>query len=225
VSSHAGATPREPGREPQGAGTPPEPEPQGAGTPPEPGPRTATDPRLRELALLFLKIGTIGFGGPAAHIAMMHDEVVRRRAWIGEQELLDLVGATNLVPGPNSTELAIYLGHARARWKGLVVAGACFILSAFAIVLALAWSYVRYGQTPAAGGLLYGITPVVVAIVAWALIGLARTALRGPLTALVDPLTTALFAGALLALWRLRLNFAWLIAAGAAVGLARALLT
>jgi chromate transporter len=198
VSSHADATPPEPGREPQEAGTPP-----------EPGRRTATDPRLRELALLFLKIGTIGFGGPAAHIAMMHDEVVRRRAWIGEQEFLDLVGTTNLVPGPNSTELAIYLGYARARWKGLVVAGACFILPAFAIVLALAWSYVRYGQTPAASGLLYGITPVVVAIVAWALIGLARTALRGPLTALVG--------AAAVACYLLGVNELLILAAGAAV--------
>jgi chromate transporter len=177
------------------------------GTPPEPE-AARTAPRLRELALLFLKLGTIGFGGPAAHIAMMHDEVVRRRAWIGEQDFVDLVGATNLVPGPNSTELAIYLGYARARWKGLVVAGACFILPAFAIVLVLAWGYLRYGNTPAASGLLYGITPVVVAIIAWALIGLAGTALRSLLTGLVG--------AAALACYLLGLNELLLLATGAA---------
>jgi chromate transport protein ChrA len=150
---------------------------------PDPPPRhdPATAP-LREVVLVFLKLGTIAFGGPAAHIAMMHEEVVRRRGWLDEQQFVDLVGATNLIPGPNSTELAIHLGYRRARWRGLVAAGVCFILPAFVIVLALAWAYVRYGRTPAVGGLLYGIKPVVVAIIGWVLLSLARTAVRGYVT-------------------------------------------
>src|SRR5258705_9593525 len=98
---------------------------------------------LRELAALFLKLGTIAFGGPAVHIAMMEDEVVRRRRWLTQEEFLDLLGATNLIPGPNSTELAIHIGHARGGWRGLLVAGASFILPAVAVVGALAWAYVR----------------------------------------------------------------------------------
>src|SRR5207244_13614566 len=98
---------------------------------------------LIELAQLFLKLGTIGFGGPAAHVAMMEDEVVRRRGWLTREQFLDYLGATNLIPGPNSTELAIHVGHARAGWPGLVVAGACFILPAGVIVGALAWASVR----------------------------------------------------------------------------------
>src|SRR5215203_3429580 len=107
---------------------------------------------LWRLAQLFLKLGTIAFGGPAAHIAMMRTEVVERRRWIEEQEFLDLVGATNLIPGPNSTELAIHLGRVRAGWRGLLVAGACFILPATLIVLAFAWAYDHYGSTPQAEG-------------------------------------------------------------------------
>nr|BFE78719.1 hypothetical protein GCM10020093_013200 [Planobispora longispora] len=130
---------------------------------------------VREVAAVFLKLGVIGFGGRAAHIAMMREELVRRRGWVSDERFVDLMGAANLIPGPTSTELAIHLGHERARGRGLVVAGVCFILPAFAIVLALAWAYVRYGQTPAVEGLLYGIKPVVVAIVVWAL-----AACRGP---------------------------------------------
>jgi chromate transporter len=133
---------------------------------------------LGELARLFLKLGTIAFGGPAAHIAMMEDEVVRRRGWLSREEFLDYVGATNLIPGPNSTELAIHIGHARAGWPGLLVAGACFILPATLIVGAIAWTYVRFGSLPEATWLLYGIKPVVIAIVAQALWGLGRTALK-----------------------------------------------
>jgi chromate transporter len=140
---------------------------------------------LAEVAAVFLKLGVIGFGGPAAHMAMMRDELVRRRAWVTDQRFLDLMGAVNLIPGPNSTELAIHLGHDRARWKGLIVAGVCFILPAFAIVTALAWAYVRFGTTPAVSGLLYGIKPVVVAIVTWAVFGLLKTAIKGWATALV----------------------------------------
>jgi len=135
--------------------------------------------RVRELVAVFGKLGCIAFGGPAAHIAMMHDEVVRRREWISEQRFLDLVGATNLVPGPNSTELAIYLGYERARWRGLFVAGICFIAPAAVLVCALAWAYVRYGRSPVGVGVLYGITPVVIAIIAHAVAKLAPTAVRG----------------------------------------------
>ena len=140
---------------------------------------------LRELAQLFLKLGTIAFGGPAAHIAMMRDEVVRRRGWMEEQEFLDLMGATNLIPGPNSTELAIHIGRERAGWRGLVVAGTCFILPATLIVLAFAWAFVNYGSTPPVQDLLYGITPVIVAVIINALWGLLRTAVKGPFLAVV----------------------------------------
>ncbi len=106
--------------------------------------------RTGEVALLFLKLGVIGFGGPAAHIAMMEDEVVRRRQWLSRERFLDLLGATNLIPGPNSTEMAIHLGYVRAGWPGLLLGGACFIVPAVAIVLTLAGLYVRYGTTPTA---------------------------------------------------------------------------
>jgi len=133
---------------------------------------------LRELAWLFLKLGTTAFGGPAAHIAMMEDEVVRRRRWLTREEFLDYLGATNLIPGPNSTELAIHIGRARAGWAGLLVAGTCFILPAAIMVTAIAWAYVRFGTLPAVAGLLYGVKPVVVAVVIQALWGLGRTALK-----------------------------------------------
>ena len=133
---------------------------------------------LPELARLFQKLGTIGFGGPAAHIAMMEDEVVRRRAWLTREEFLDLVGAVNLIPGPNSTEIAIHVGLARAGWRGLLVAGSCFILPATLIVGAIAWAYLRFGTLPAAAGLLYGVKPVVIAVVLQALWGLGRTAVK-----------------------------------------------
>ena len=133
---------------------------------------------LTELAALFLRLGATSFGGPAAHIAMMEDEVVRRRGWLTRAEFLDLLGATNLIPGPNSTELAIHIGHRRAGWPGLLVAGACFIVPAMLIVLALAWAYVRFGRLPEAAGLLYGVKPVVIAIVLQALLGLARAAVK-----------------------------------------------
>ena len=151
-----------------------------ADTPADPPP-----PRrpLREVAGLFLKLGVIGFGGPAAHIALMRDEVVRRRRWVTDAEFLDLLGATNLIPGPNSTEMAIHLGYVRARWAGLMVAGALFILPAVVITLAFAWLYVRYGSTPQATWVLYGAKPAIVAVVVQALWGLVRTAVKGPLLA------------------------------------------
>lgn len=137
--------------------------------------------RLFELALLFLKLGTVGFGGPAAHIALMRDEVVTRKRWVSEQRFLDLVGATNLIPGPNSTELAAHIGRERAGWRGLVVAGSAFIAPAMIIVLVLAWLYLRYETSPAADALIYGVSPVVIAIIVFAVWGLAKTASKSPL--------------------------------------------
>jgi chromate transporter len=152
--------------------------------------------KLREVAGLFLKLGIIGFGGPAAHIAMMEDEVVRRRGWITREQFLDYVGATNLIPGPNSTELALHIGRARAGWKGLIVAGVCFIGPAMVIVLSLAWAYVRYGALPSTGAVLYGVKPMVIAVVLQALAGLARTALTSrTLVLLAAACVAALLAG------------------------------
>jgi len=141
---------------------------------------------LRELTMLFLKLGTIAFGGPAAHIAMMEDEVVRRRRWMTNDEFLDLLGATNLIPGPNSTEMAIHIGHRRAGWKGLLVAGASFILPAVLIVTAFAWAYVRYGSVPQVKGVLYGVKPVIIAIVLQALWSLGRSAIKTKLLAVIS---------------------------------------
>src|SRR3972149_10539579 len=141
--------------------------------------------RLREILLLFLKLGLTAFGGPAAHIAIMHDEVVVRRNWLTDAEFLDLVGATNLIPGPNSTEMAIHIGFLRAGWPGLILSGACFILPAVGLVMGLAWVYVRYGSTPQAEWLLYGIKPVVIAIILQALWMLGRKAIKGLFLAVV----------------------------------------
>ena len=131
-----------------------------------------------EVALLFLKLGCIAFGGPAAHIALMRQEVVVRRQWLSEQEFLDLLGASTLIPGPTSTELAIYLGYARAGRLGLVLAGALFILPAMLLVLAFAWAYVRYGATLQAAALLYGIKPVIIAVIVEAIYALLRPAVK-----------------------------------------------
>jgi chromate transporter len=133
---------------------------------------------LRELALFFLRLGTTAFGGPAAHIAMMEDEVVRRRGWLTHEKFLDLLGATNLIPGPNSTEMAIHIGFLRAGWAGLVVAGASFIIPAMVMVTAFAWAYVRFQHLPEVNWCLYGVKPVVIAIVLQALWGLGRTAIK-----------------------------------------------
>lgn len=167
---------------------------------------------LPELARLFLRLGFTAFGGPAAHIAMMHDEVVRRRQWLTEERFLDITAATNLVPGPNSTELAMHIGYERAKVRGLLVAGFCFITPAALMVGVLAWAYVRYGTTPVAGGLLYGILPVVIAIIVWSLVGLGRTALRGWLPATL--------ACAALAAYLLGVNELVVMGAGAAVSAA-----
>jgi chromate transporter len=141
--------------------------------------------RLGELAFLFFKLGTIAFGGPAAHIAMMEDEVVRKRAWLTREEFLDLLGATNLIPGPNSTEMAIHIGARRAGFAGLLVAGSCFILPAMCIVMACAWAYVKFGKVPEAVGILYGVKPVIIAVVFQALWGLGKTAIKSSSLGLV----------------------------------------
>jgi chromate transporter len=124
-----------------------------------------------------LKLGTIAFGGPAVHVAMLREETVRRRRWLPDGEFLDLFGAVSVLPGPSSTQLAIVLARRRAGWPGLVLGGVCFVLPAMVIVLALAWAYVRYGSTPTGGGVLYGVGPVVIAVVAVAVWELAGAAL------------------------------------------------
>ena len=145
----------------------------------------ATAARLSELALLFLRLGTTAFGGPAAHIAMMEDEVVRRRGWLSQAQFLDLLGATNMIPGPNSTEMAIHVGFLRAGWPGLLVAGMCFILPAAIMVTLLAAAYVRFGELPQALAVLYGVKPVVIGVIAQALWRLSQTAVKTPALAVV----------------------------------------
>jgi chromate transporter len=167
---------------------------------------------VREVARLFTKLGFIGFGGPAAHIAMMRDEVVARRGWLNDQEFLDVVGACNLVPGPNSTELAIHIGLKRAGWRGFVAAACGFILPAVAIVLILAVLYDRYGTTPTAVNLSYGIVPVIVAIIAHAVVQLGRTA--------VKDVTLGAVAVASMVLWLLEVNELLLLAGGAVIAIA-----
>ena len=153
--------------------------------PPTSGNPAARRDALRELAALFLRLGTIAMGGPAAHIAMMEDEVVRRRRWMTHERFLDMLGVCNLIPGPNSTEMAIHIGQLRAGFAGLIVAGTCFIFPAAAIVLIIAWAYVRFGTMPQAVGLLYGVKPVIIAVVLQALWGLGRTAIKSRLLAAI----------------------------------------
>lgn len=175
---------------------------------------TVTTP-LRELAALFLRLGVTAFGGPAAHIAMMRDEVVDRRRWLTDKEFLDLVAATNLIPGPNSTELAIHLGYRRGGLAGLALAGVCFILPAALLVAGIAWAYSRYGTTPQVGWLMYGIGPVVIAIVVQALVKLGQAALTRWVYA---PVGAAALAAALGGV-----NELAVLAGGGAIGLALAL--
>ncbi len=152
---------------------------------------------IGELTRLFLRLGITAFGGPAAHIAMMEDEVVRRRGWLSHAEFLDMLGATNLIPGPNSTEMAIHIGYRRGGWKGLMVAGLCFIVPAVLITLAIAWAYAKFGSMPQSQALLYGIKPVIIAVVIQALWRLGRAALRdGVLIALGIASVAASFLGA-----------------------------
>ncbi len=159
---------------------------------------------LREIALSFLRLGTTAFGGPAAHIAMMEQEFVRRRRWLSHEEFLDMLGATNLIPGPNSTEMAIHIGHRRGGWKGLVVGGVCFIIPAMVIVMAAAWAYVRFGSLPQFEGVMHGIKPVIVAIILQALWRLAPVAIKSGFLALIGAIAimaTMLGAGPLTVLF------------------------
>jgi len=165
--------------------------------------------RLREVTSFFLRLGFTAFGGPAAHIALMHAEVVERRKWVEEQRFLDLLGAANMIPGPTSTEMAILLGYERAGWAGLLLGGACFILPAMLIVLGLAWAYVRFGTTAQAGWLFYGIKPVIIAIILQALWGLGRKAIKN--------IPTAILGVGVLVLYLLGVNVLILLAAGGLV--------
>ena len=140
--------------------------------------------RLRELAIAFLKLGVFAFGGPAAHVAMMDDEVVKRHQWLSREKFLDLIGITNLIPGPNSTELAIHIGYERGGWRGLLIAGCCFILPATLIVWVLAVIYVQSQSLPQVGWLLYGVKPVIIAVVLQALWKLGKTAIKDRPTAI-----------------------------------------
>jgi chromate transporter len=161
--------------------------------------------RLREIAAVFFKLGAIAFGGPAAHIAMMEDEVVKRRHWLSRETLLDLLGITNLIPGPNSTELAIHLGYERGGWRGLLIAGSCFILPAMTLVWLLAAIYVRYQTVPQVEGLLYGIKPVIVVIVLQALWKLGRKAIKNLPTAIAGITVIVAFALGVNEIWLLLL--------------------
>ena len=141
-------------------------------------PQNETSASVKDLASYFLRLGIVAFGGPAAHLAMMEEETVRRRHWLSKEKFLDLLGAANLIPGPTSTETAVYIGYHEAGWVGLLVAGVCFILPAAVIVTVIAWAYVMFGSLPQVSDLFYGIKPVVIAIILQALWGLGRGAAK-----------------------------------------------
>ncbi len=178
--------------------------------------RPRQDPGTRDIerpltiTLLFLRLGLTAFGGPAAHIAMMRHEFVTRRAWLTDRRFLDLLGVTNLIPGPNSTEMAIHLGRERAGWRGLLGAGVAFIAPAAVMVTVLAWVYVEFGTTPAVTWVLYGVKPVVIAIVAQAIWGLGRVVVRR--------WQTGLLAAVVIVLGLLGVNELLLLFGGGAVG-------
>jgi len=161
---------------------------------PAPPPHARANPgRLRELAALFFKLGTISFGGPAAHIALMETEVVRKRQWLTQQQFLDLLGAANLIPGPTSTEMAINVGFVRAGWVGLCVAGVSFIFPAAVITGVFAWAYVRFGALTQAVSVLAGIKAAVIAVIAIAIWRLGKTAVKGVGLAVLGALSLAAF--------------------------------
>lgn len=151
-----------------------------------------TSNELKEIAKLFLKLGFTAFGGPAAHIAMMQEEVVTKRKWLSEEHFLDLIGATNLIPGPNSTEMAIHIGHERAGWKGLLVAGLCFILPAVFITGIFAWLYKEYGQLPNAFLFVYGIKPAIIAVILGAVYPLAKKSVKSVQLAIIGVIVLVL---------------------------------
>ena len=166
--------------------------------------------RLSSVSLFFLRLGATAFGGPAVYIAMMRDEVVSRRRWLTDAHFLDLLGATNLIPGPNAAEMAMHIGRLRAGWRGLVLAGLCFTAPATAITLAFAWSYVRFGSTPELSWVLYGVKPVVIGVMVNAIFSLSRPMMSRPLLLLLG--------GSVLALYFLGVNeIALLFGAGLAV--------
>lgn len=148
--------------------------------------------RFKEIALVFLKLGSLSFGGPAAHIALMDEEIVNKRKWLTREKFIDLLGATNLIPGPNSTELALHLGYERGGLLGLVIAGTAFILPAMAIVLAFAVLYANYGSLPEVTGILYGIKPVIMAVILQALVRLGRSVVKNRLSAVIGVSVVAL---------------------------------
>ena len=163
-------------------------EPMQTGTPGDDAKRGS----LKELALFFLRLGVTAFGGPAAHIAIMEDELVRRRKWLSREKFLDLLGASSLIPGPSSSELAIHIGYLRAGWAGLVIGGVCFIFPAAILVGIIAWAYVRFGHLPQVAAVLYGVKPVVIAVILQALWGLGRTAVKSSLLAIAGLVCVAL---------------------------------
>jgi len=189
-------------------------------------PRTS----LKELAVLFLRLGATAIGGPAVHIAMMEEEVVTRRGWLSREEFLDFLGATNLIPGPNSTEMAIHIGRVRAGWRGLLVAGVSFILPAALMVGCLAWAYVRYGSLPQLNAALYAVKPGVIVVIAQGAFRLARSAIKSLWLAVLglaslmaaavglDPLLTMAVAGVLAGLAQLRSRGKGILPAGVAAG-------
>jgi chromate transporter len=148
---------------------------------------------LGQLSLVFFKMGLTSFGGPAAHIALMEEEVVRRRQWISHEEFLDLLGATNLIPGPNSTEMAIHIGHRMGGWRGLIVAGVSFITPAFLIVWAAAWFYVQYGSLPAVRTIFQCVLPVILAVIAQAVLNLSKSAIKNRTLGVLCALSLLLF--------------------------------
>jgi chromate transporter len=150
-------------------------------------------PSLAELALVFLKLGTTAFGGPAAHIAMMEEEFVHRRRWLTSQEFLDRLAAANLIPGPSSTEMAIFIGFAKRGWRGLLVAGCCFIIPAALLVTLIAAAYVRFGSLPRVAGILYAVKPVVIAVIAQAFWNLGRSAVKSTWLAVVGVFSAAAY--------------------------------
>jgi chromate transporter len=166
--------------------------------------------RLASVSLFFLRLGATAFGGPAVYIAMMRDEVVSRRRWLTDAHFLDLLGATNLIPGPNAAEMAMHIGRLRAGWRGLVLAGLCFTAPATGITLAFAWSYVRFGSTPELSWILYGVKPIVIGVMIHAIFSLSRAMVSRPLLLLLG--------GSVLALYFLGINeIALLFGAGLAV--------
>jgi chromate transporter len=154
-------------------------------------PDSIIHPSLLSIAIIFLRLGSTAFGGPAAHIALMEDELVSRRKWLSGEQFLDLIGAANLIPGPNSTEVALHVGHTQRGLSGLLVAGVCFILPAALMVISIAALYLRYGNLAVAAGVLYGLKPVIIAIVLRAVWNLARTALKSKFLIAASVVVTA----------------------------------